>query len=80
MTRFYPLGPRGYCSPFVRRLRRTQLFGYYTNIVQQIEFMIHTNIQPLPAIFLLKVKNEKNLANAITWKVVVGSLQLFIWR
>ena len=41
-----------------RRLcrRRTQSFGYYTNMMQQIEFIIHTDIQPFPAIFLPKVK------------------------
>ena len=48
---------RGFVVPFVRRLRRrTQSFGYYTNMVQQIEFIIHTNIQPLPGLFLPKVK------------------------
>ena len=54
---------RGIVVPFVhrrRRLRRhrrrTHFFGYYTNMVQQIEFIIHTNIQPLPALFLPKVK------------------------
>ena len=32
-----------------RRLRRhrKQLSGYYTNMMQQIEFIIPTNIQPL---------------------------------
>ena len=37
---FGPLGPKGYCRPFVRRLRRrrTYSFGYYTNMVQQIKF------------------------------------------
>ena len=38
---------RGIVVPFVhRRLRRrrTQSFGYYTNMVQQIEFITHTNI------------------------------------
>ena len=33
------------------RRRRMQPFGYYTNMVQQIQFIIHTNIQPLPACF-----------------------------
>ena len=52
-----PLGPRGIVVPFVRRRRcRTHSFGYYTNRVQQIKFIIHTNIQPLPAFFLPKVK------------------------
>ena len=46
---------RGIVVPFVRR-RRTHSFGYYTNMVQQIKFIIHTNIQPLPALFLPKVK------------------------
>ena len=45
-----------YTSARLRR-RRTQPFGYYTNIVQQIELIIHTNFQPLPGIFFsLKVK------------------------
>ena len=65
--------------PFVRRrrLRRrrrhTQPFAYYTNMVQQIEFIIHANIKPLPAIFFVKVigqrsrlKIQKNIVNAIT--------------
>ena len=55
----WPVGPEGtLSSPFVRRFRRrlrrrrrTHLFGYYTNMVQQIEFIIHTNIQPLRTIF-----------------------------
>ena len=57
-TRFYPSArwALGVLSPppFVRsrlRHRRTQSFGYYTNLVQQILFKIHTNIQPLPALF-----------------------------
>ena len=42
--------------------RRMQPFIYYINMVQQIEFIIHTNIQPLRAIFLpkVKVKGSKN--------------------
>ena len=40
--------------PFVRRRlrrrRRMHSFGYYANMVQPIEFIIHTNIQPLPAL------------------------------
>ena len=56
-------------------------FGYYTSMVQQIGFIIHTNIQPLPAIFLptiqvlgqkSKSKIEKFLVNAITWKIITG--------
>ena len=59
---FYPSARRarrGIVVPFLRRRlhrRRAQPFGYYTNMVQQIEFIIHTNIQPLLAIFLPKVK------------------------
>ena len=76
------MGPKGYCRPLRaplprlrRRLRRRRAysFGYYTNMVQQIEFIIHTNIQPLPAFFLPKVKVKgqgkrlkKILVNAIT--------------
>ena len=47
----------------------TKPFGYYTNMdmmVQQIEFIIHTNSKPLQAIFVIegqyhrsKVKNSK---------------------
>ena len=54
------------------------LFGYYTDMVQQIKFIIHANIKPLPAIVftrsqghMSKVKGqgrklEKNIVNAIT--------------
>ena len=87
---FYPWG---IVVPFVRRLRRrrTHSFGYYTNMVQQIKFIIHTNIQPLPALFFTqgqghrsKVKGQgqrfnKILVNAITWKIIIGSLQFFTW-
>ena len=73
---FLPLG-QGIVVPFVRRRhRRTHSFGYYTNMVQQIKFIIHTNIQPLPALFFIqghrsKVKSQgqrlkKNLFNVIT--------------
>ena len=67
---------RGIVVPFLgRRLRRhlrhrrTHSFGYYTNMVQQIEFIIHTNIQPFPALIFtqgqsyrskVKVKYLKN--------------------
>ena len=62
---------RGIVVPFVRRRHRTHSFGYYTNLVQQIKFIIHTNIQPLPALFLPKVKGQvqrfkKKIVNAIT--------------
>ena len=60
---FYPSARwarRGIVVPFVhRRLRcrrRTHSFGYYTNMVQQIEFIIHTNIQLQPELFLHKIK------------------------
>ena len=53
--RFYPparWARRGIVVPFVRRRRRrTHSFGHYTNMVHQIKFIIHTNIQPLPALF-----------------------------
>ena len=48
--------------PFMRRRlrrRRTHSFGYYTNMVQQIEFMIHTNIQPLPALFTTQGQGQR---------------------
>ena len=74
---FYPSARwtrSGIVVPFKhRRLRRTHSFGYYTNMVQQIEFIIHTNIQPLRHFFLPKVKGQgqrfkKIYGNAITWK------------
>ena len=49
---FYPSARwarRGIVVPFVRRRDNT-------NMMQQIKFVIHTNIQPLPALFLPKVK------------------------
>ena len=52
-TRFYSSArwaQSGIVVPFMRRLH-VQAFGYYTNMGQLIEFIIHTNIQPLPAIF-----------------------------
>ena len=60
-----PLGPKGYCRPFVRRClrrrrRRTHYFGYYTNMVQQIIFIIHTNIQPLPALFFTQGQGHRS--------------------
>ena len=70
---FYPSARsarRGICRPFVpRRLycrfrrRRMQPFGCYTKMVQQIDIIINTSIQPLPAFFLsrLKVKDSKKL-------------------
>ena len=61
-VRFYPSAcwtRRGIVVPFVRRFRRrrrTHYFGYYANMVRQIKFIIYTNIQPLLALFLPKVK------------------------
>ena len=56
-----PLGPRGIVVPLVRRRRcRTHSFGYYTNMVQQIKFIIHTNIQPLPAFFLTQGQGHRS--------------------
>ena len=60
---FYPSARwarRGIVDPFVRRRlrrrrRRMHSFAYYTNMVQQIEFIIHTNFQPLPALFQVNV-------------------------
>ena len=55
-VRFYPSGI------VVRRLhrhrRRIHSFGYYTNMVQQIKFIIHTNIQPLPALFFTQGQSK----------------------
>ena len=55
------MGRRGILVPLVRlrrrlRRRRTQPFGYYTSMVQHIEFIIHTNIQPLRQFFVHSVK------------------------
>ena len=58
---------RGIVVPFVRRRprrrlrrrRRTHYFGYYNNMVQQNKFIIHTNIQPLPALFLTQGHRSK---------------------
>ena len=54
-----------------RLRRRMQPFGYYNNSMQQIELIIHTNIQPLKAIVLPKVKViglrfKKIIVNALT--------------
>ena len=88
--RFYPSARwarRGIVVPFVRR-RRTHSFGYYTNMVQQIKFIIHTNIQPLPALFHPRSRSEvkgrgqrfkKKSFNSITWKIIFGFLQFFTW-
>ena len=50
--------------PFVRRClrrrRRTHSFGHYTNMVQQIKFIIHTNIQPLPALFFTQGQGHRS--------------------
>ena len=62
LSSFLPLGRRRIVIPFVRLRRRlTHSFGYYTNMVQQIEFIIHTNFQPLRALFLPKVKDLKKI-------------------
>ena len=60
---FYPSARwarRGIVVPFVRRRRRTLSFGYYTNMVQQIKFKIHTNIQPLPALFFTQGQGHRS--------------------
>ena len=44
------LGPKGYCRT-VSAAARTHSFGYYANMVQLIKFIIHINIQPVPALF-----------------------------
>ena len=44
----------GIVVPFVRLRRRTQSFGYYTNIVQHIKFIQPFN--PSRQFFLLKVE------------------------
>ena len=70
---FYPSARwarRGIVVPFVRRRlrrrlrrrrrRRTHSFSYYTNMAQQIKFIIHTNIQPLPALFFTKGQGHRS--------------------
>ena len=61
------------------------VFLYYANMVQQIKFIIYTNIQSLRHKFFtkghkskvkVKVKDSKKLfINAITWKIIIASLQ-----
>ena len=55
----HPTASRPLCAP----PPHTATFGYYTNMFQQIEFIIYTNIQPLWIFFLpkfkVKVKNSK---------------------
>ena len=48
--------PVGYRRPLRAPPPHAATFGYYANMVQQIEFIIHTNIQPLRQICLPKVK------------------------
>ena len=77
---------RGIIVPFVRRRRlrrrRTRPFGYYTNMVQQIEFIIYTNIQPLLTFFpqgqcqRSRSKIQKILVNAINWKIMIFMLPM----
>ena len=49
----WPAAPKGVLSSFscVAVSALFASFGYYANIVQQIEFIIHVNIQHLPTIF-----------------------------
>ena len=52
----------GIIVPFVRcplLRRRMHPFVYYTSMVQQIKFIIHANIQPLPAIFFTQGHRSK---------------------
>ena len=97
---FYPSARwarRGIVVPFVRCLRRcrrrhrrrTHSFGYYTNMVQQIKFIIHTNIQPLSALFFTQGQGHRSnfkgqgqrfliiFVNAMALKIIIGSLQFF---
>ena len=73
------------------RLPHAASFGYYANIVQQIELIIYTNIQPLRQKFFTKGKGQghrskmkvkdswKCVVNAITWKIIIASHQFFMW-
>ena len=59
-NRFYPSARwarRGIVFPFVRR-RRLRI-GYYTSMVQHIEFIIHTDIQHLPTIFFTRAQGRR---------------------
>ena len=53
-----PVGPEGVSSSSYCRTPTAASFGYYTNMVQQIEFIIHANIQPIRQLFLHKVKGQ----------------------
>ena len=63
------------------------VFLYYANMVQQIEFIIYTNIQPLRQKFFakvqghrskVKVKDSKKCFVLLTWKIIIASLQFFM--
>ena len=70
------------------RLPYVATFLYYANMVQQIEFIIYANIQPLLQKLFTKgqghrskvmVKDSKKwFLNAITWKIIIASLQFFM--
>ena len=67
----------------------SHVFLYYANMVQQFVFITYTNIQPLRQKFFtkgqghrskVKVKDSKKcFVNAITWKIIIASLQIFMW-
>ena len=74
----------------------SHVFLYYAIMVQQFVFITYTNIQPLRQKFFFtkgqghrsKVKDSKKcFVNAITWKIIIASLQIFfmwsyswVWR
>ena len=74
------------CPSGCPAVRVVMYFLYYANMVQQIEFIIYTNIQPLWQKFFtkghgrrskVKVKDSKKcFVHAITWKIIIASFQL----
>ena len=75
--------------PSIHPIMYAATFLYFANMLKQIEFIIYTNIQPLPQKFFtkgqghtrskVKVKDSKKcFVNAITWKIIIASLQFFM--
>ena len=55
-----PLGPKGFCCPLLAppSPATRASFGYYTNMVQHIEFIIHTKFNPSGNFILPEVKGQ----------------------
>ena len=83
-----PIGPKGYCCPLRALPPHTdscQLW-LYTNIVQQILFIINTNIQPLRQFFftqgyrsMIKVKDAQKFLLTRYLETQLLDLHFFIW-